>query len=195
MGFYRMSADLTHADSFGWFPAYAQFYLDFGGVLEYHDPLFPANAEIAAGGMPLRIFAGYGGVYDISVFDSTGRKTQIIRRSDPPERIPPEAAAAERERRLRNAERRGRRAIVARLLAALPEETHFPAFRALIVDQEGYLWVKDNGWSVYDRTGRWLGVVNVASDMRLFEIGSNYILGVRQDSLDVERVVLYELTR
>jgi hypothetical protein len=195
VGFYRIPPDLSRADSLGWFPGYPQLYFDVNGVREYSAPLFPANAEIAAGGTPLLIFAGNGSVYEISVFDSTGRLTTMIRRSDAPQPIPPEAAAAERARRLRNAERRGRRPAVARLLTALPEEKHFPAFQALIVDEEGYLWVKDRGWSVYDRTGRWLGTMNVPSELWVVEIGSNYILGIRQDAFDVEHVVLYDLVR
>lgn len=43
--------------------------------------------------------------------------------------------------------------------------------------------------------GIWLGHGSLPARLRILEIGGDYILGVEQDDLDVERVVLYEFER
>jgi hypothetical protein len=73
-----------------------------------------------------------------------------------------------------------------------------------MLDSEGNLWVQlyplptssqRNEWSVFDPSGAWLGDVTVPSDLTMFEIGSDYILGIRRDELGVERMVLFSILK
>lgn len=78
-----------------------------------------------------------------------------------------------------------------------------PVYQSLRVDLEGHLWVEryrtrgeeDRRWWVFDPDGRWLGEPPVPTDIDVKEVGSDYLLGVRRDDLDVESVVMYRLDR
>ena len=103
----------------------------------------------------------------------------------------------------------------ARTEAALPDS--FPHFSNLLVDDEGYLWVReylppvviDEGeiprWFVFSPEGRLLGQVPNPKGLHPSfspvgtpvtpRIGADYILGFVRDELGVESVVLYPLRR
>jgi hypothetical protein len=53
----------------------------------------------------------------------------------------------------------------------------------------------ESTWTVFDTEGRLLGALEIAGRVRVVDIGSDYVLGVWQDDLDVERVILYELLK
>ena len=71
----------------------------------------------------------------------------------------------------------------------------------LVVDYTGNLWVLEYRrpgdevprWSVFDPSGRLLGVVTGPANFNVTEIGNDYILGWWTDALDVAHVLLYEL--
>lgn len=77
-----------------------------------------------------------------------------------------------------------------------------PAFRGLVVDDRGYLWVAATApgaepagrWDVFDPEGRYLGGVQMELEvLPLPRIRGNTVVGVRRDDLDVPRVVVYRL--
>jgi hypothetical protein len=92
-------------------------------------------------------------------------------------------------------------------VAALQETPHaefFPALGMLLVDPGGNVWVSPYprpgaegpvAWDVFDGEGTWLGSVEIPSELRVFEIGEDYVLGLWRDDLDVEYLHLHELIR
>jgi hypothetical protein len=76
-----------------------------------------------------------------------------------------------------------------------------PAYGGVVVDEEGNLWVEEfhlpwadrRSWNVFDADLRWLGSVEMP-DIDVDQIGRNFVLGHMWDELNVEYVVLYELT-
>ena len=84
-----------------------------------------------------------------------------------------------------------------------PPADSMPAFDDLIVDRDGNLWVsasRHHGdpsirWDVFDTEGVWLGVVRGPDGFRVTDIGSDYLLGLWKDDLEVEHAVLYELIK
>ncbi len=85
-------------------------------------------------------------------------------------------------------------------LTPFPEK--WPAFSALVVDQQGNVWTARSGpssqsttWDVFDPTGRWLGPVRLPTGLRITDIGDDYVLGVWRDVDDVEHVQLYDLIK
>lgn len=86
-----------------------------------------------------------------------------------------------------------------------------PAFVGLVVSSDDHLWVQlpahsaelehaperisTNRWSVFDPEGRWLGTVRTPPDLEVRLIGSDYVLGVWKDALDVEYVRLHRLIK
>ena len=98
----------------------------------------------------------------------------------------------------------------------MPRREKYPAVEALLVDAEGYLWVREwstsesgipDQWSVFSPEGRWLGALAfppdlVAPDRHLCLqytttcwIDRDYFVIVREDELGVERVEGYRIRR
>jgi hypothetical protein len=82
----------------------------------------------------------------------------------------------------------------------------------MIVDDEGALWVNEadaeailaetapltgvgHVWSVFTADGRWLGRVQMPSNLTVLAISANSVAGTARDELDVEHVRLHRLTR
>jgi hypothetical protein len=71
------------------------------------------------------------------------------------------------------------------------------------VDRVGMLWVEDcsppgtdsTTWSIFDQEGRWLSDLTVPEGWQILDIGSEYILVLVRDELDVERVRKHALHR
>ncbi len=71
------------------------------------------------------------------------------------------------------------------------------------VDSDGHLWValRSPGdsdiveWSVFDPNGVWLGDVSTPKQLRIKEIGTDAVVGVWRDDLDVQSVRVYDLKK
>jgi hypothetical protein len=83
-----------------------------------------------------------------------------------------------------------------------------PAFSAFRVDALDNLWVAEydptgnvvvgwqgSAWHVFSGDGELLGRVAVPPGLRLYEIGANYVMGVRENELGVPFVVRLPLSR
>ena len=81
----------------------------------------------------------------------------------------------------------------------------FPAFRAVLADALGHLWVKEYTppdierpaplWTVFDPEGRVLGFVETPAEFEVFEVGADYLLGRATDEVGIERIQVWELER
>lgn len=96
-----------------------------------------------------------------------------------------------------------RQTVQLRAQQAVPEPTEYPPYLGFLADTEGNLWVQEYPrptadsavWLVFDPDGRELGTVTLPKDLRIFEIGGDYLLTLFRDDLDVEHVRLYPLTK
>lgn len=78
-----------------------------------------------------------------------------------------------------------------------------PPYGALELDDDGNLWIMDyddrirpaGRWSIHDREGRLLARIALPAGFRPMHIGSDFVLGVEPDDLDVEHVRMYRLMR
>lgn len=91
-----------------------------------------------------------------------------------------------------------------RIRQMLDQETYpdlLPAHGKIIFDPQGNLWVEPFQlpdqeaipWMVFDPEGRGLGTISLPGSFVALEIGSDYVLGVAWDELDVQHVQLYGL--
>ncbi len=82
----------------------------------------------------------------------------------------------------------------------------WPAYSDLLVDPTGNVWVEKytqrarvssepRHWFVFDPSGAWLGTVDVPSNLELYEVGEDYVLGRSRDAMGVETVKLLRLDR
>jgi len=81
---------------------------------------------------------------------------------------------------------------------------YMPAYAPDIeTDTHGNLWVRETTrpgenrapWSVFDESGVLVGVVEMPVGFMVMDIGSDYVLGVRRDELDIEYVELRSLSK
>ena len=85
----------------------------------------------------------------------------------------------------------------------LPMPEVVPAYRGLYVDETRHLWVEryrlpgqtERIWDVIAPDGRWLGPVKLPGRFWLHRAGAAFLVGTQMDSLDVERVQVYDLRR
>lgn len=142
--------------------------------------------------------------YEIKAYRSDGSLARIVRRDYEP-RIPTQAEQNASFRRYVAGLPADRRARAAEVAANVPLVDAFPAFAGAAGDALGHLWIAEferpgeeyDGmlWTVFDREGRVLGLVETPEGLTIFEIGADYILAKVTDALDIEYVRLWGLTR
>jgi hypothetical protein len=87
----------------------------------------------------------------------------------------------------------------------IPEGHTMPTFADLLSDAEGRIWLRDfapvwvdeteYAWTVFGTDGRVERRVKTPVDLRVLQVGPDYVTGVERDSLDVEYVAVYRLVR
>ena len=150
-----------------------------------------------------RVFIGTADTYEIGVFSPDGTQRTAIRLRGGQRRVTREERdryVAEQLARVRDPNRRRAQAAWYRDLQ-FPE--FYPAFSSLQTDSDGNLWVEEYRrpsdrqprWSVFDPSGRYLGTLTMPAGFTVFQVGRDFVLGSRVDSLGVARVVRYGLRK
>lgn len=195
----RYTLDGEPLDSLGWFPGHES-YFGSGEDFTYGTSApYGLHAYMLAAADLL--YYGSSDTYEIELRAADGTLRRLIRRPIP---NPPVTEEEVEEFHRNFEERRERMAPIWRNLYSqmtLPETK--PAYGRLLVDSEGNLWVADYSqergadgtWSVFDPEGRFLGSVETPTGGRVLQIGSDFVLGIWRDELDVEYVRLYELIK
>lgn len=185
-------------DTVGTVPGNESFLFDRGSA----NPLFVKTGHVAV--YDGRIYVGSADSLEYRVYSAVGRLEQIIR-------VPGfDLQLTEEDIRV---ERAARAAVSPpglprwywEVLESLPAPATRPAYSALQIDGEGFVWLarhhgvseadKPAAWMVFSPDGSWLGSVDLPSRFTVYEIGSDYILGKRKDQLDVEHVEVLRLRR
>lgn len=177
--------------------------VEFGGqsVRMPNPPHFGPQTSIELSGGA--IVVGYATAYELQMFGLDGAVRRIIRKSHT--RIPVTDADVD--------------SVMARLESQLaganlpsgflnvqrqrPVADSMPAYQRVTADTDGNVWVEEyrrpgdevRRWSVFDGGGRYLGIVNGPEGFRLTDVGSDYLLGIVEDELEVERLVRYALIK
>ncbi|WP_425153645.1 hypothetical protein [Candidatus Palauibacter sp.] len=148
------------------------------------------------------IVIGSNDAYEIRAYTTDGVLAWIVRREHDvrsPTRADLDDALAERY--ADNTEEERAEALAE--LKDMPLLETFPAFGRVLTDSRGYLWVEDYQlpgepvppWTVFDPEGRVQGFMELPSDLSIFEIGEDYVLGRVSDDVGIERVQLWPLDR
>lgn len=138
--------------------------------------------------------------FEIEEYSQEGRIRRLIRCDVSPRPVTPELV--ERWRRFAREEFSQMPPVFRDWRVNLPVPETLPAHGALLADSEGYLWAAEYSleeesttWWVFNADGRWLGAVAIPPGGTLTQIGSDFVLGVWKDELDVEQVRMYGLRR
>jgi hypothetical protein len=162
-------------------------------------PLGPSSAYTAHDSL---IYVGDNVRYGISVLRPDGSLVRSIRRAgEPPpvtddmlarvkadflEDVPPEQLAEQTA-----------------IWDNFPRHERMPAYDDFTVDPDGNLWVmrarvlrSDPATAdIFDSSGRLLGAVALPANFTPFEIGSDYLLGIWRDEMDLQHVRMYSIRK
>lgn len=160
---------------------------------------FGRNPTVAAGIESL--YFGGGDSYEIAGYAVDGSLRRLVRLDRPNLPVTPEDIERLTQERLQAVTDAERRASLERRYAEMPYPQFMPAYQRILPDAEENLWVENYRrpgdvvprWSVFDVGGRFLGDVVMPVGFSAHQIGSDFVLGVWEDELEVEYVQLYEL--
>lgn len=148
-------------------------------------------------------YFGASDSYEIGRYTIDGTLQRLIRLKQRNLGVTPQDIELFTQRSLARARDDRRRQIRQRLYASMPWPDVMPAYDEFMTDADGNLWVAEYRrpgddqprWNVFAPDGTMLGVVETPPRFRVFQIGSDFVLGRWLDESDVERVRLYELLK
>lgn len=141
--------------------------------------------------------------WEIEVRSPEGTLTRLIRQEWNPVPVTAEDGALHIENVVDQVGDPSQAPQIRQYLEALPLPDHFPPFGALMADTESHLWVQDfqrpgaesRAWSIFDPDGVRVGRITLPERFDPLEIGTDYILGLGWDEMNVEYIRLYSLRR
>jgi hypothetical protein len=201
--FWIAPADSTVQQQFGSFPGSERLGLvSADGKSAGSGPL-PLGKETKLAVASNRVYIGTGEKYEILVFDMTGKQLEPIRvaRASRPTTV----ADIDRYKAIQMAGLNDeRRALAEQRYATVPFPKTLPAHGALVVDVLGNLWIQDYprptsttvAWSVFNVQGQEIAMATLPTNLEVYEIGNDYVLGRYFDPEEaIPQVRLYTLRR
>lgn len=166
-------------------------------------PVFGRATHVAVAGE--RLVTGDSEAYEILEHAPEGSIRRLIRRAHAPVPVSDADIAAEIDRRVEASPTdppSARERLLASLETIEPRRT-LPAFADLLPDDAGNLWLRDahpsaderQAWSVFDPSGRWLGIVEMPVDLRIRHIADDRVVATWRDELDVQYVRVHALRK
>lgn len=175
------------AAEMGTFPGPEIYVSGGGGGGGFEQAIFPHFTTYRVAGNS--IYVGSNDIYEIRVLDLTGTLHTIVSREHEPVPVTQRHAELRVDRSHRQSQ------------APLPG--FFPAYRSFDLDAEGNIWVEEypipgllEQWrSVFDPTGNYLGQIAIPAGLQILDIGSDYVLGIVRDDLDIEQIRLHRINK
>jgi hypothetical protein len=200
IAFVRFDLDGNLVDTLGLFPGREVYLTEEDGRGVMNTPPFARNTSttIRRG----RVVVGPQSRFELLELSPEGRLVRVVRLPWRENAVGAAELEAYIQGRLRMAPPE-RHPEIRRSLETMPIPETMPPYGAIQADDAGNLWVGAWAmypetaaiWDVFDATGAWLGTVPVPSGFGPWDIGDDWILGVEQDELDVEYVVVYPLIK
>lgn len=165
---------------------------------EYYTLPFAANLLMAGGGEPFRLVTVDGKEAAFTVWDERGAPLRRVEwEASRPVVADSVWAMAVDEVIATSRERDESPETLERAYGSLPGGTRVAVASRVHVDETGHIWIQrqplpiDSAavWNVFSPSGRWLGQVELAKDLRPLHIGSDRILAVRWDDVGVEWIL------
>ena len=159
----------------------------------------PFLPQVVIAGLPNGFLLGDGKAMEILDYSANGRLRRIIR-ADVDLTLTETDKERYRQSELAGKQGDARAAVEARLASVTWPKT-IPAFQRMLVDPSGRIWAQGYlranhvplEWTVFDPAGKMLGTVEVPVGFRLFEVGTDYILGRLRDPSGQAHIQLYSL--
>jgi len=197
----RCDPEGAHVDSLGRFPGDEWYVKTEENRMMASTRVFGRRPVAAAYGDAF--YFGHTDSYELAQYDQSASLLRLIRKAQPNLTVTAEDTERLIEDEMADAEDESQRAFIRQMYAEMPLPETMPAYRSLVVDTEGNLWVEEYRrpgdeqprWTVFDPDGVMLGQVEMPAQFTVYQIGSDFVLGRWTDGLDVEHVRLYALLK
>ena len=204
-GALRVSSDHVVIDTVAWFEDVEQVLVDAPWGRQPVVPPLARNTSIAVHPAGHKVCIGDQNGPEVQCFDADGRSRSVrwtasplpVRDVDPDVALWREATVELYESKLTADETR-------QLVDQVRTPAVRPDYSGLVLDRAGNLWVERGpggsgsgpgiDYLVFDSAGELLGSLAMPS-MRVLEIGSDYVLGVVRDELEVQYLLELELDK
>lgn len=173
-----------------------------GGPATLDMPLFDRRTFVATSGD--RVYVGDNSSPEIAVYDALGRRRFSVRTSPG---MRPISTSTRRRAIAARLDLRGiqgpQREIEARAQDAMITHKEMPSYSAIVLSEEGLLWVREYAetvadaerWRVYNDSGSEIGVVVMPQGFSMHSAGGSFVAGVWKDQADVEHARVYRIRR
>jgi hypothetical protein len=212
-GFSRRPTGYRSADrqgelvsDFGEFPG-SEFYMQVqsqsGGAISMRARLIPFGKYAMQAVGPDFLYYGSGDSWEVKAFDPGGVLRRIYRMAVDPRPIQAADVESVIQEEIAETGDPARAPEIRAGFEEMPLPETMPAFAGLDVDAQGFLWVEryrgpgDEGpeYEILDPEGQWVGRISLPQEVEILEIGTDYLLVLQRDELEVEYVKLYQLFR
>ncbi len=162
---------------------------------------FARNGRTAVA--PDGYYFGTGQSYEITYFSRKGDPRRVIRRFVQNRPVTDDIKRQWVQQFVGQSSTGDIRDMQDRMLESVPFPETLPAYRDLLTDDEGNLWVRDYtvsgdeavAWHVFNTSGEWMGGVRFPRGFEPTSIGHEYVLGILRDELEIEHVQMYDLVK
>lgn len=200
--YYRLAPSGQVLDSLGVFPddeEYLTFHPD--GSYDSEQYLFGLVSAVAVGSS--RLVFGTSATYRIAGYSEKGRLETVMERPTQPRPVTSQDLDSVIQRVGQHFADPDRRKALELRFRRLHHAATWPAYSQIRIDADGDIWVGSYEllrrppvrWAVFDPRGVLLGEVAVPTDFTVYQIGADFVLGSRADSLGVQHVELYPLVK
>lgn len=163
----------------------------------------PFGKTTVAAVTPDQFWLGTGDSWEIRVHTLDANLSRIVRFDRTQEPVTRDLRAAALDERLENADDNTPEQTVRRQFEEMPSPDLIPPYQILTVDALNHAWIGEyllpgadaRTYTVVDGDGRAVGRVTLPPRTSPLEIGTDYILGLTRDDLDIEQLTLWRLTR
>ena len=163
---------------------------------------FGSRAQLAVGGG--LVWYGHSGDFALFAYDRMGSARRIVRLDRTPKPVTEEEIAESKAKVEEGL--RGRSGPAVRRILDTEFASEHPLHGRILADEGGGLWVEryrsdlieDGGpreWDVFDAEGRLAGHLTTPENLRISDIGREFVLAIHSDSLGVNTVRMYRLDR
>jgi hypothetical protein len=182
---------------------YMQVQSQSGGGISMRARLIPfGKYAMQAVGSDL-FYYGSGDTWEVKAFDSNGVLRRLYRMMVDPQPVRDADLEAVIQEEIADAADPAQAPEIRAGFEEMPIPETMPAFAGLEVDSRGYLWVeryRQPGnerpeYEILDPEGYWVGRISVPPGAEILEIGTDYLLVLQRDELEVEYVKLFQLSR
>jgi hypothetical protein len=197
----RYDLDGEFTSDLGTFPSQAFYLQATREAVSIFPATFSRSTSYDAGNG--HVYAGNNDHSEVHLMSMDGDLITIVRLELEPVQVTPMLLSAYQSRTAAGAPTAQARQQITEAFNQIPVPETLPAYGRILMDEEGFLWVEQytphpadpKKAMVFDAEGVALGSLELPGSFTVHQIGTDFILGLWRDDLDVEHVLMYDLNR